>query len=90
MEAKLVRFYGFSDAEVSVMSLQRVMMYWKAIDMLEAQETILNIKVSSFSNMDEKGQKELNQTLEKQAYFKEQLPEPVYFKTSQIAGAIGA
>ena len=68
------------------MPMDRMMMYWKGIDMLEAQETLLKLKVSEYPNMELKDKRSLTKTLEKSAYFKQNIK---VIKTSDIAKFIG-
>jgi len=86
MECKLKRFYGLSEIELEAMPIDRVMMYWKGIDMLESQEMISSLKVSEFPNMEASDKKKLKKTLENMAYFKQEVK---VIQTSDIAKFIG-
>ena len=87
MECKLKRYYNISELELESMPMDRVMMYWKGIDMLESQETLLNLKISEYPNMEVRDKKKLTKTLESKAYFKQEIK---VIKTSDIAKFIGA
>lgn len=87
MECKLKRFYDLSENELEQMPLDRLMMYWKGIDMLEAQETLLRLKISEYPNMEMRDKKKLTRTLEKDAYFKQEVK---VIKTSDISKFMGA
>lgn len=87
MRCKLRRFYGFLEPELDRMDIDTVMMYWKGIDMLEAQETLLGLKLSEYPNMEMKDKRKLTQSLEKKAYFKQEVK---VIKTSDIAKFLGA
>ena len=87
MRCKLRRFYGFLEPELDQMCMDTIMLYWKGIDMLEAQETLLRLKISEYPNMEMKDKRKLTKTLEKQAYFKQEVK---VIKTSDIAKFIGA
>jgi len=43
--------------------------YWLAIDMLEAQEMLLKLKVSDYPNMDKKDRSTTHDSLVETAYF---------------------
>lgn len=87
MRCKLKRFYPFTELELDTMDMDTVMMYWKGIDMLESQETLLSLKISEYPNMEMKDKKKLTKTLESKAYFKQEVK---VIKTSDIAKFIGA
>ena len=46
--------------------------YWLAIDMLEAQEMLLNLRVSDYPNGESKDRKRLIDQLMKKAYFEQE------------------
>ena len=88
MRCKLKRFYpSLSEDELELMPIDTAMMYWKGIDMLEAQETLLKLKISEYPNMELKDKKKLTKTLENKAYFKQEVK---VIKTSDIAKFLGA
>lgn len=87
MRCKLKRFYPFTELELDYMPMDKVMMYWKGIDMIEAQETLLNLKISEYPNMEMKDKRKLTKTLESKAYFKQEVK---VIKTSDIAKFMGA
>ena len=45
--------------------------YWLAIDMLEAQEMLLKLRVSDYPNNEQRDRRKLNDELMEKAYFKE-------------------
>lgn len=69
------------------MSMDMMMMYWKGIDMLESQETLLSLKISEYPNMELKDKRKLTKSLENKAYFKQEVK---VIKTSDIAKFLGA
>lgn len=87
MECKLKRFYNVSEKELASMPMDRIMMYWKGIDMLESQETLLSLKISEYPNLEMADKKKLTKTLETKAYFKQEVK---VIKTSDIAKFLGA
>lgn len=46
-----MRFYGMSLAEVDGLTNEANEMLWQAVTIVEAQETLVNMKVSSFPHM---------------------------------------
>lgn len=52
MRAKMARFYGWTDREISKLSLPKFMDYWIAITPLEANEAMLASKVSAYPHME--------------------------------------
>lgn len=87
MRCKLRRYYGFLEPELNSMSMDMMMMYWKGIDMLESQETLLSLKISEYPNMELKDKRKLTKSLENKAYFKQEVK---VIKTSDIAKFLGA
>lgn len=61
--------------------------------MLEAQETLLNLKISEYHQMEGDDKKKLLKEFKSQAYFKEDLEKEqssgIILKTSDIAKALG-
>lgn len=47
----MIRFYGMSKSEVESMTLDEFSMYWEAITILEAQESLLNMNVAAYPMM---------------------------------------
>ena len=45
--------------------------YWLAIDMLEAQEMLLKLRVSDYPNNEQRDRRKLNDELMEKAYFQE-------------------
>lgn len=86
MECKLKRYYDLSESELEEMAYDRMQMYWYGIDMVEAQETLLKLKIAEYPNMEVKAKKKFNKSLEAQAYFKQEVK---VIKTSDIARVLG-
>lgn len=72
------------------MPMPRMMTFWKAIDMLEAQEMILGLKVAEYPNMEDKDKRKLLEEFKNKAYFKDETKEDAtIIRTDQIAAIIG-
>ncbi len=87
MECKLKRYYDLTEEELASLDFDRIMMYWKGIDMLEAQEMLQKLKISEYPNMEMKDKRKLTKTLENKAYFKQEVK---VIKTSDIAKFLNA
>lgn len=68
MRARLVRYYGFSDLEISNMPADRVDRYWLAIDVLEARETLLKLKISDYRIMKKHARERFVSEMQRQAF----------------------
>ena len=65
-KASLARFYGWSDAEISTMPHKRAIKYYKAISIIEARETLLNMNTVLYPKM--KNGKDYFRKIKKEAY----------------------
>lgn len=65
-------------------------MFWKGINMIEAQETLLKLQVADYPNMELSDKKKFQQQLKDQAYFKQKPSEIKVLKTSDIGKVLGA
>lgn len=68
MKAKLAFFYGFSFSEIETMPIVDANMFYRAITVIEAQEMMKQVQVSSFPKMKKESQEKLHRALHKQAY----------------------
>jgi hypothetical protein len=64
----VARFYGFSDADIEEMHLEDFINYSKAIEMLEAKEMLVNMKIMDYPKMKQEARKQLFQGVHKKAY----------------------
>jgi len=67
------------------MDYREFSMYYKAIDVIEAQETLVQMKISDFPTMKEDARAELFQSLNKKAYPKERK----VYTTRELARKLG-
>jgi len=57
--AKMASFYGWTDEYLTAMEAKKFMMYFKAIDAIEAQKQIANFTVADWSNLKKPMRKEI-------------------------------
>jgi len=69
------------------MPLERVEMFWQAIDVLEAQDILLKLKASDYPNLKPKAKRKALQFFEKRAYANIE-HQPLQFMKSEDAAAI--
>lgn len=63
------RYYSLTPDYVENMPAPLAQEYWLAIDMLEAQEMLLKLKVSDYPNLKQQDRSRLHESLVTQAYF---------------------
>lgn len=66
--AKLVRFYNLSDEEVGRMPPERVDKYWRAITILEARETLIQLGVVRYPMLKKEARAKYENELYKKAF----------------------
>jgi len=66
--AGLARFYGWSHKEISEMPYSKAKKYWKAINVLQAREYLVDININNYHRFKTDSKKRFYSDLRKQAY----------------------
>lgn len=64
----MARYYGWTHKDMMSLKVRDFEMYWQAIDVVEAQETLVDISVVSYPKTKKESQKEMHRKLHKKAY----------------------
>ena len=62
----MARFYGFGHDEIESMDYESFLAYVKAIEVLRAKETLMNIQIASFPNAKKEHKDKIHRELMKQ------------------------
>lgn len=73
MQARIARFYGFSHESIKAMSYKDLLLYYKCITHIDAEEMQKAFKINSYSMMDKNSRKKLDGMVER-LRFKEDMP----------------
>ena len=66
--ASLARFYGWTHEEIQGMDYAVAVKYWKAINVIQAREYLVNMNVQDYPRMKKDARKQFYKDMRKQAY----------------------
>lgn len=66
--SKLKKYYSFSEEELDTLSAERINGYWKAVTVIEAQDALLQLRISAYPHQKAANQKRFFDFLYKKAY----------------------
>lgn len=68
MQARLAWFYGWTDKDISELTLDRAFMYYEAMTQIQAQDTLVNMNVIAYPHMKQKERSKFHSEINKRAY----------------------
>lgn len=88
MRAKLARYYG-SIAEVESLPTHIALEYWKAIEVLEAREVLMQVNISSLPYMEQSKRKAFIERYESKSNTNDELSKIEVKSFSELAKILG-
>lgn len=89
MCAKLARFYGWTPDVIDKLDSITCVTYWEAITVIDAQETLINMRVADHPTLKSSARTKFHRSIIKRAYPKTFDPNEKQISTTEFAERLG-